>query len=270
MLTNSSELNQNITSVSSGYCCDLCKKSYTRKSSLDKHKLLCDFKAKSKLDHKVDEEELGDTPTYEQLVKIVQELAFKYVKLEEKMEQMQGWINQKKQKIKVLDWLNEHVVATIGFKEWVTTIVVPPQIALSLIDYNAFQIFQNVLEYNLTSGTDFIHPIKCFSHKQNVFYICEKTPDGKAVWTQMETEELLLLLKKVQNKLLSELSKWKLDNKAKMEADDKISEQFNKALIKLLNITIVAHDVNVSRIRNNLYTHLKTDIKSLIEYEFEL
>ena len=272
MLTNSSELNQNITSVSnsssSGYCCDLCKKSYTRKSSLDKHKLLCDFKAKSKLDHKVDEEELGDTPTYEQLVKIVQELAFKYVKLEEKMEQMQGWINQKKQKIKVLDWLNEHVVATIGFKEWVTTIVVPPQIALSLIDYNAFQIFQNVLEYNLTSGTDFIHPIKCFSHKQNVFYICEKTPDGKGVWTQMETEELLLLLKKVQNKLLSELSKWKLDNKAKMEADDKISEQFNKALIKLLNITIVAHDVNVSRIRNNLYTHLKTDIKSLIEYEF--
>jgi len=269
MLANSSDLNQNVISTT-GYCCDLCKKSYTRKSSLDKHKLLCDFKSKSKIEHKVDEEELGDTPTYEQLVKIVQELAFKYVKLEDKMEQMQVWINQKKQKIKVLDWLNEHVVATIGFKEWITNIVVAPQIALSLIDYNAFQIFQSVLEYNLSSGTDFIHPIKCFSHKQNVFYICEKTPDGKAVWTQMETEELLLVLKKVQNKLLSELSKWKLDNKTKMEADDKISEQFNKALIKLLNITIVAHDVNVSRIRNNLYTHLKTDIKNLIEYEFEL
>ena len=275
MLTNSNELNQNSTSNSStsnssSYCCDLCKKSYTRKSSLDKHKLLCDYKSKSKIEHKVDEEELGDTPTYEQLVKIVQELAFKYVKMEEKVEQMQGWINQKKQKIKVLDWLNEHVVATIGFKEWVTTIAVPPQIALSLVDYNAFQIFQNVLEYNLSSGTDFINPIKCFSHKQNVFYICEKTPDGKSVWIQMETEELLIVLKKVQNKLLSELSKWKLDNKEKMETDDKLAEQFNKALIKLLNITIVAHDVNVSRIRNNLYTHLKTDIKSLIEYEFEL
>lgn len=273
MLSDSSELNQNITSVSvsnSGYCCELCKKSYTRKTSLDKHKLLCDYKSKSKIEHKVDEEELGDTPTYEQLVKIVQELAFKYVKMEEKMEQMQVWINQKKQKIKVLDWLNEHVNATIGFKEWTTNIVVAPQIALSLIDYNAFQIFQSVLEYNLTNATDFIHPIKCFSHKQNVFYVCEKTPDGKSVWTQMETEELLIVLKKVQNKLLSELSKWKLDNKAKMEADDKISEQFNKALIKLLNITIVAHDTNVSRIRNNLYAYLKTDIKNLIEYEFEL
>lgn len=271
MLTNS-DLNQNSTSNSStsnsSYCCELCKKSYSRKSSLDKHKLLCDYKSKSKIEHKVEEEELGDTPTYEQMVKIVQELAFKYVKLEEKMEQMQGWINQKKQKIKVVDWLNEHVVATIGFKEWTTTITVAPHIALSLIDYNAFQIFQNVLEYNLSKGTEFINPIKCFSHKQNVFYICEKTPDGKAVWTQMETEELLLVLKKVQNKLLSELSKWKLDNKSKMETDDKLAEQFNKALIKLMSITIVAHDVNVSRIRNNLYSHLKTDIKNLIEYEF--
>jgi hypothetical protein len=103
-----------------------------------------------------------------------------------------------------------------------------------------------------------------------VFYVCEKTPDGKNVWMQMETDDLLLVLKKVQNKLLSELSKWKLDNKSKMEDDDKLSDQFNKALIKLMNITIVAHDVNVGRIRNNLYNFLKMDLKNLIEYEFHL
>jgi pterin-4a-carbinolamine dehydratase len=272
---NQSAINSSSASISAsvtvtGYCCDLCKKSYTRKSSLDKHKLLCDYKSKSKLEHKVSEEELGDTPTYEQLVKIVQELAFKYVKLEEKMSEMQQWVSQKKQKIKVIDWLNEHVNATIGFKEWTTTIKVSPQIALSLIDYNAFQTFQSVLEYNLSNATDFIYPIKCFSQKQNVFYVCEKTPDGKSVWTQMETDELLIVLKKIQSKLLSELSKWKLDNKVQMETDDKLSEQFNKALIKLLNITIVAHDVNVNRIRSNLYSFLKMDLKNLIEYEFHL
>jgi len=66
------------------------------------------------------------------------------------------------------------------------------------------------------------------------------------------------------------LSKWKLDNKTNIETDDKLSEQFNKALIKLLNITIVAHDVNVNRIRSNLYSFLKMDLKNLIEYEFHL
>jgi pterin-4a-carbinolamine dehydratase len=271
-IINNSSASASITSSATvtGYCCDLCKKSYTRKSSLDKHKLLCDYKSKSKLEHKVEEEELGDTPTYEQLVKIVQELAFKYVKLEEKMSEMQVWVSQKKQKIKVIDWLNEHVNATIGFKEWTTTIKVTSQIALSLIDYNAFQIFQSVLEYNLLNAADFICPIKCFSQKQNVFYVCEKTPEGKSVWTQMETDELLQILKKIQSKLLSELSKWKLDNKTNIETDDKLSEQFNKALIKLLNITIVAHDVNVNRIRSNLYSFLKMDLKNLIEYEFHL
>ena len=251
------------------YCCELCKKSYTKKSSLDKHKILCDYKTKSKLELKVDGEELGDTPNHNQLVKIVQELAFKYTKLEEKMEQMQIWVNQKKQKIKVVNWLNDHINATIGFKEWTTTIVVSPHLAMSLIDYNAFQTFQSILEYNLSNATDFVCPIKCFSQKPNIFYVCEKTPDGKSIWTQLELDELLLLLKKIQSKLLVELSKWKLSNKQKIEEDDKLSEQFNKAIIKLMNITVVAHDVNVGRIRNNLYNFLKMDLKNLIEYDFE-
>lgn len=251
------------------YCCEICKKSYTKKSSLDKHKILCDYKTKSKLEVKVDAEELGDKPNYDQLVKIVQELAFKYVKLEEKMEQMQVWVNQKKQKIKVGNWLNEHVDSTIGFKEWVTTIEVLPQIALSLIDNTAFQTFQSILEYNLSNKPEFVCPIKCFSQKPNIFYVSEKTPDGKSVWTQLELDELLLVLKRIQSKLLVELSRWKLENKNKIEDDDKLSEQFNKAIIKLMNITIVAHDTNVGRIRNNLYNFLKMDLKNLIEYDFE-
>jgi hypothetical protein len=112
-------------------------------------------------------------------------------------------------------------------------------------------------------------PIKCFSQKPNIFYVSEKTPDGKSIWRQLELDELLLLLKKIQSKLLVELSRWKLENKNKIEDDDKLSEQFNKAIIKLMNITIVAHDVNVGRIRNNLYNFLKMDLKNLIEYDFE-
>ena len=55
------------------YCCSVCKKSYTRKSSLDKHKILCDFKSKSKQEHQLDEEELGDTRTNIQICKVRRE-----------------------------------------------------------------------------------------------------------------------------------------------------------------------------------------------------
>jgi len=252
------------------HCCLLCKKVYTRKSSLEKHKILCDFKSKTKLEHQVDEEELGDTPNHEQLVKIVQELTFKYVKLEEKMEHLQKWVNQKKQKIKVIDWLNEHVVSTIGFKEWITTVQVLPDHAISLFENNIFQTFQLIIEFNLKETNEFVYPIKCFSQKTNIFYVCEKTPDNKCVWEQVSTETILLFLKKIQNKLIGELTNWKLANKAQIDINDKLSDQFNKAVIKLMSVNFTTQDVGASRLRNGLYSFLKTDLKNLIEYEFEL
>jgi hypothetical protein len=231
---------------------------------------LCDFKTKTKLEHQIEEEEFGDVPTHEQLVKIVQELTFKYIKLEEKMEHLQKWVNQKKQKIKVIDWLNEHIDATIGFKEWITTVQVLPEDALSLFDNNIFQTFQLIIENNLKETHEFIYPIKCFSQKTNIFYVCEKTVDNKCIWEQSTTDSVLLLFKKIQCKIIAELTKWKLTNKAQIDGNDKLSDQFNKAVIKLMSVNFTTHDVNASRIRNGLYTFLKTDLKNLIEYEFEL
>lgn len=256
--------------VTTKYCCLLCKKSYTRKASLDKHKILCDFKTKTKTELQIEEEEIGDTPSHIQLVKIVQELTFKYIKLEEKMENLQKWVNQKKQKIKVIDWLNDHIEPTIGFKEWITTVQVLPEDALSLFENNIFQTFQLVIENNLKENDEFVYPIKCFSQKTNIFYICEKNIDNKGVWIQATTEDVLLLLKKIQCKIITELTKWKIENKSKIDGNDKLSEQFNKAVIKLMSVNFTTHDVGASRIRNALYTFLKTDLKNLIEYEFEL
>ena len=68
------------------YSCSLCKKEYTRKGSLDKHTVLCEFKSKSRLELQVAVEEASDKPTYDQLVQIVQELSIKYVKMEEKQQ----------------------------------------------------------------------------------------------------------------------------------------------------------------------------------------
>jgi hypothetical protein len=94
--------------------------------------------------------------------------------------------------------------------------------------------------------------------------------DNKCVWEQSTTDNILILLKKIQSKIITELTKWKLANKAQIDGNDKLSDQFNKAVIKLMGVNFTTHDVGASRIRNGLYTFLKTDLKNLIEYEFEL
>jgi hypothetical protein len=45
--------------------------------------------------------------------------------------------------------------------------------------------------------------------------------------------------------------------------NDKIADQFNKAVIKLMNITFT-QDANMSKIKNSLYHYLRTDLDCLV------
>jgi hypothetical protein len=250
------------------YECNTCNKQYTRKSSLEKHKILCDFKLKTKREHQVDYEELGDIPNHFQLVKIVQELTLKLINMEEKMEQMQKWVEKKKKKLNVIAWLNSNIIPTVGYLEWVNTLLtIQLHHFENLMENSLFHTIQNVFEDNLNNN-DFIYPIKCFSQKSSVFYICEKKEDGSPEWRQMEVKEFIHLLKIIQKNMLKVLTKWKEENKNKFDENDKISELFNKAVIKLMNMSF-SQDATLSRIRNNLYNYLKIDLKTMIEYDFE-
>ncbi len=51
-----------------------------------------------KLKKQIEIEELGDVPNHLELVKIVQELTLKLIKMEEKMEEMQKWVIKKKKR----------------------------------------------------------------------------------------------------------------------------------------------------------------------------
>jgi hypothetical protein len=246
------------------YSCALCKKDYTRKGSLDKHIVLCEFKSKSKLELQVAVEEAPDKPTYDQLVQIVQELSIKYVKMEEKMTEMQHYIDRKKKKVDVIGWLNTHVNPTVGFLEWVNSIVtVEPSHFLYLLrpETTIFDLLHEVFAYNLEKR-DFICPFTCFAQKNGVFYICELNQDLCA-WRELQLEDFVLLLKLVQKKLIGELSDWRKENQKLFYDNDKIADQFNKAVIKLMNITFT-QDANMSRIKNGLYHYLRKDLDCLV------
>jgi hypothetical protein len=242
------------------YKCIICKKEYTKKASIDKHRILCDFKSKSKAELIIEDEESSDKPTYDQLVKIVQELAIKQAKTDEKIAEMQQYIARKKQKLDVITHLNQNVNASIGFLEWVTmTINVSAAHFVHLIENTVFQTFQLILEQNLTNpDITFVYPIKCFTDKVNIFYICEKGDENESIWRPAETTEMTQLLKKIHCLLLSELSKWKQNNKQNISDNDRLSDQFNKAVIKLMNVSFAADGlVNVNRIKGGLYNFLK-------------
>lgn len=265
MIATNTNSNTNSNS-NSKYKCFLCKKEYMRKASLDKHRILCDLKTKTKTELIVEEEETSNKPTYDELVKIVQELALKQAKMESKMEEMQQYIARKKQKLDIITHLNTNVNSTIGFLEWVTmSLQVSTDDFQSLFENNIFQTYQLILEQNLTNeDSSFIYPIKCFKDKANKFYICEKGEnenENKSIWREAESTEITQLLKKIHSLLLSAITKWKLENNQKMAENDKLSDKYNKAIIKLMNLSFTADGMsNVNRIKNGLYNYLRVDI----------
>jgi hypothetical protein len=137
------------------------------------------------------------------------------------------------------------------------------------MENSLFHTIEQVFEYNLMNTDDnFVYPIRCFSQKSGVFYIGENTENGTAEWSQLQLSDMILILKTFQNRMIKELTKWKQANQHKFDDSDKIAELFQKAIIKLMNISFT-QDANLSRIKNNLFHYLKTDLKTQIDYEFE-
>uniref|UniRef100_A0A6C0KS27 Uncharacterized protein n=1 Tax=viral metagenome TaxID=1070528 RepID=A0A6C0KS27_9ZZZZ len=248
--------------------CIICNKKYTKKSSLDKHKILCEFKTKTKREIKIDNEEQDDIPTYSQLVKIVQESTLKMIKMEDKIIELEKWVQKKKKKLNVISWLNDNINPTIGFLEWVNVqLNVKEHHFENLMENTLFSTVQKIFEDNLSSNDDIVNPICCFTQKMGIFYICEFNEDAKPLWKQLVLNDMVLILKTIQNRLLKVLTKWKLDNQYKIEDNDKISELFNKAIIKLMNMSF-NQDASLGRIKNNLFNYLKIDFKP-IEFDLE-
>jgi hypothetical protein len=249
-------------------CCAVCNKQYTRKSSLDKHKILCDFKLKTQRERQIEVEELGDMPSNYQLIQIVQELSLKISFLEEKMNEMQKLLNNKKKKMDVILWLNSNINPPVGFLEWVnTSIIVTVEHFEHLMKHQMHETIQKVFEHNLPQNGAF-YPICCFSQKQGIFYICEKNEHGVPEWTQLELSNMTLILKILQNNMIKALTIWKTDNKQLIETNDKVSDSFNKAIIKLMDISF-SQDSKMSRIKNGLYNHLKMNVNfTAVEVEF--
>ena len=106
-------------SIKFKYQCCICEKNYIRKSSLERHQILCEFLTKTKREKDILLEEEKDMPTYIELVGIVKELSIKYIGLQEKIENMEKWVDKKKKKINVIDWLTNNRIPPISFKEWI-------------------------------------------------------------------------------------------------------------------------------------------------------
>ena len=246
--------------------CNACGKKYTRKHSLEKHSILCQFQLKTKREKLIDNEETRDIPTYQELINIVQELSIKQEKMERQMQEFQKWTQKERRKMNVLEWLNENITPTNDFHSWLQQISINENYFTCLMEENTIEVVQQILTDHIPKDSTTIYPLQSFSQKNGIIYIFIN--DAQQKWLEITNTMFIKLLQHIQSLFLKKLIAWKEIHKQEMLEKDELSILYNKMIIKLMDIPLVKNS-HYTRIQNMLFNYLKKDLKSLIEYEFE-
>jgi len=267
--------NYNLISQTYGLSCIHCGKIYKTRINLDKHLVLCETLIRAKKNkYKTNKEEELHVPSQKQMYKIILDLSLKCNHLEEKLEQMQKWVVKQKKKINILDWLREHIQQpNQPWSQFINSIEILKE-DVEIILHNPFinilnQIFERLFQIQTQLVGQTENPIRAFTEKPNTFYIFkDQDQDQDQGWIECSKKDLIDFLNTIHFKIVKSFLELKKENQDKINESDSMSEIFNKANIKIMDISF-KNEQSFNKARSLLYNVLKIDLKSVIEYEFE-
>ena len=270
-------------------CCTWCGKGYKTRVNLEKHVILCELIYKSSKKHGSNKNSgltdlnsvddiCDDLPSPKKMYQMLLELGYKYSKLEEKMEEVNKFVVKKKQKINVVEWLNSNITPSLVFEQLIDQIKVLDSDIEFLCGNNFLDMMNVVLSRFVYNGESCI-PLFAFSQKVNVFYAFvklnnnnnnnnNKCGDDKCggIWSELSKDNLMKFLMRIQMKTSKAFCEWK--TRCCRVNDDSFDIMCDKTLIKIMGNEF-NQDSTFNKMRGIMYNKMKTDMKAMVEYEFE-
>ena len=229
--------------------CPYCKREYSKQGCYEKHKIVCEIINTDK-----DNKTLG----LNQLSLIVIDLVKSNNKLQKEVVELKKWIQTKKQKFNVLEWLNNNYIPSINFNKLLKEIEIGREELEIIFKSNNIQGITEILQ-NIIKTKDY-NLFKSFDQKENTIYVFKEKWE---ILSSREFDELFSLLWK---KILHEFKKWQDENDSIL-----YTEKFS--VIYINNVKKImggkeSFEKQKSIIHRNLYKFLKQNIQNVVEYEF--
>jgi len=190
----------------------------------------------------------------------------KYEKLESEYNELKKYVAITKNKINILDYLNENFKQEYtsnggnNITKFMDELVIGEDQLQKIFKYDYVDgIFNIICDYINVKGSLF--PIKCFNTKENVLYIF----DGQ-LWLVMDDVYLRKFIKSFDKKILTKFVEWK--KVAEKTIDPEI---FGEIYIQNMKKVIGGNYEKknpAQMIKNKLYKHLKIDLQSIVRYDF--
>lgn len=192
----------------------------------------------------------------------------KYEKLESDYIELKKYVTITKNKINILDYLNENFkqeymnmdAGGTNIIKFMDELVIGENELQKIFKYDYVDgIFNIICDYINVKGS--MVPIKCFNTKENVLYIF----NGE-LWLIMDDNYLRKFIKSFDKKILTKFVEWK--KLAEKTIDPEI---FGEIYIQNMKKVIGGNYEKknpASMIKNRLYKYLKIDLQSIISYDF--
>ena len=242
------------------YTCKTCQKEYKSKESFLRHENFCEMIHKSKREKDKELEDFDTIPTIKDLFNITKELIVKYEKLQKDHNNLKQLVYKKQKKINVIDWLNNNITNIENFDKWYNNLNFKIDHLEFIFNFGNIDGLIEILNIIITDKN--IIPIKCFGEKENTFYIYTQNHN----WRIITNDELILFIKTLNKNITNLFGIWQENNKHKLD-DEKFKEEYIFKMQKVIGKNI-SFEMEFLKIKNKLYKFLKTNIKTLIEYDF--
>ena len=218
----------------------------------------------NKITEKMNSEKGYDDHSYScrQLTQIVSELIKSNNKLQNEVADLKRWVQVKKRKIIIVDWLNENYQINENYKEFINNIVVTSNLLEIIFQTNLIEGIQTIFEEYISKIEDQKIPLKSFDQKSNTIYVYNE----KSKWEVLSSEDFNNIVSILSKKILVEFKIWQDKNQHQLYTDD-------FSVIYIQNTKkVIGGDISLEKLRReihrNLYKYLKQNLQNTIEYEF--
>jgi len=163
---------------------------------------------------KLEFEEREDTPSVRELYELILEIGIRQSKIEEQLTHLTKWVDTKRKKLSIIEWLNDNYKLEINFEEWWQrswSKLLDRKYLEIIFQYDYVEGISMILREFLPLENEQALPIKSFDQKDNALFIYTK--DG---WQFMKPAEFESLVKSIDNALMKEFVKWQEENKSKI------------------------------------------------------
>jgi uncharacterized membrane protein YkoI len=255
------------------YTCRWCNRDFNHKPQYSEHIVSCKFiKECAKERNTVLDLTDDEIPNTRMLYELVKKFAYECDKLKNEVKKLQDAARRDKRKIDIIQYLNANQIPDITYKKWIKSFEVKKEHLDITIDRNIISGACSLIQESFhNEEKDNIHnlPIAAFSHKHNMFYMYESTsPEDitKGTWTLMTEETVEQLFDSLTNKISKAYNKWEAS--LPEDGTEESENKRNSYKSKILGNSI-CDDTKYRRFTNWLFNHLKKNVRSITEYEFD-